>query len=509
MKVPQMKHSSRFVIIVGFSVMLFLLLLIITIGISNLSAINERMSTVVNVHNVKTLQLNKLRSIARERSFLFYDMILLRDPFVIDENTQKASNYAGEFLKIKEQLFATMSSEEEKQKLDQMMKNAFASTQIQLQVIQLLNNNKFEEALKLFQEKSLPAQNIAVQHYDNIIKDQTHLAEIAAEEAQQAYQHTYIFMLILSAIVISVGVFISIYTIRKTSRAEYFLKNLNQELEQRVAERTLALSDLNQNLQTTIQTLHDTKAQLIHAEKMASLGNLVAGISHEVNTPLGIGVTSATSLIEEVGNINKQFLDGSMKRSDLEKFFAHAYLAGDILIKNLDRASDLIRSFKQVAVDQSNDDIRLVNFYTYFGEVLLSLHPQYKNTTISVENCADQSLQCITYPGAIYQIISNLILNALIHAFDHGQVGLIRVCARQDGSHVEISCQDNGKGIAEHNLSKIFDPFFTTKRGNGGTGLGLNIVYNLVTTQLNGTIEAESVEGEGTTFKIRFPIQVV
>jgi signal transduction histidine kinase len=509
MKVPKMKHSSRFVIIVGFAVMLFLLLLIITIGISNLSAINHRMSTVVNVHNVKTLQLNKLRTIARERTFLFYDMILLRDPFIIDENTQKASNFAGEFLTIKEKLFTTISSAEEKQKLDQMMTNAFASTQLQLQVIQLLNNNKFDEALKLFLEKSLPVQNIAVHHYDKMIEDQTALTEAAANEAEKDFRTTYIFMLVLSVIVITVGIFISIYTIRKTSRAEAFLHNLNQELEQRVEERTHALSELNQNLQTTIATLHDTKTQLIHSEKMASLGNLVAGISHEVNTPLGIGFTSATSLLEEVNNIDKQFQDGSMKRSDLENFFAHAHLAGDILIKNLDRASDLIRSFKQVAVDQSNDDIRLVNFYTYFSEVLLSLHPQYKNTTISVENCADQSLQCITYPGAIYQIISNLILNSLMHAFDYGQIGLIRVCARQDGSHVEISCQDNGKGISEQNLTKIFDPFFTTKRGSGGTGLGLNIVYNLVTTQLNGTINAESVEGEGTTFKIRFPIQAL
>jgi signal transduction histidine kinase len=342
-----------------------------------------------------------------------------------------------------------------------------------------------------------------------MIEDQTALTEAAANEAEKDFRTTYIFMLVLSVIVITVGIFISIYTIRKTSRAEAFLHNLNQELEQRVEERTHALSELNQNLQTTIATLHDTKTQLIHSEKMASLGNLVAGISHEVNTPLGIGFTSATSLLEEVNNIDKQFQDGSMKRSDLENFFAHAHLAGDILIKNLDRASDLIRSFKQVAVDQSNDDIRLVNFYTYFSEVLLSLHPQYKNTTISVENCADQSLQCITYPGAIYQIISNLILNSLMHAFDYGQIGLIRVCARQDGSHVEISCQDNGKGISEQNLTKIFDPFFTTKRGSGGTGLGLNIVYNLVTTQLNGTINAESVEGEGTTFKIRFPIQAL
>lgn len=501
-----MKHSSRFIISVGFAVMLMLLLLIIAFGISNMSAINERMATVVNVHNVKVLQLSSLRSIARERSLLFYNMLLLRDPFVIDENVQKASNYAGEFLKIKDALFLTISSENEKQKLDLMMANALASTKIQQQVVELLNQGKFDQASKLFQEKSLPAQNVAVLHYDALLQEQTQQAEVAAQEAQAAYQRTYIFVLILSVIVIIVGLFISIFTIKRTARAENALHQLNIELGQRVDERTRALSEANLNLHGTIQTLQDTKSQLIHSEKMASLGNLVAGISHEVNTPLGISVTSATSLIEEIGNIKKQFLDGSMKRSDLEVFFAHAHQAGNILINNLDRAANLIRSFKQVAVDQSSDDRRAINFYTYFDEVLLSLHPQYKHSSITVENCADKNLNGFTHPGAIYQIISNIVLNALLHAFDKDQTGTIKVCAKQDGANVEIICHDNGKGIAEEYVARVFDPFFTTKRGNGGTGLGLNIVYNLVTTQLGGEIKVESIPGTGTTFHIKFPM---
>jgi signal transduction histidine kinase len=196
-----------------------------------------------------------------------------------------------------------------------------------------------------------------------------------------------------------------------------------------------------------------------------------------------------------------------MKRSDLENFFEHAHKAGDILVKNLERAANLIRNFKQVAVDQSSDDWRCVNFRTYFDEILLSLQPQYKHTAIAIENCADENLQCLTHPGALYQIISNIILNALLHAFGDGRNGTIRVSAQLQGSEIEITCQDDGRGIPEQNIGRIFEPFFTTRRGSGGTGLGLNIVYNLVTTQLGGQINVASIAGSGTTFTIRFPMQ--
>jgi len=502
------KYSSRYIIIIGFTLMLLLLLLIISTGLSNMSSINDRMDKIVNVHNLKARQMSELRSIARERSLLFYHMIMVRDPFVIDEDIQKASSLAGEFLKIKDELFAASSSSREKQKLEQMMEHAMASTRIQQQIVDLLLAGKFDQASKILLEKSLPAQTVAVNHYDNILSEQQLFATEAAQEAKVEYQRTYVFMLLLSGIVIIVGAVISVYAIRRTSNTEKSLHELNMDLEQRVEDRTRALSEANESLQGTIQVLQDTKTQLIHAEKMASLGNLVAGISHEINTPLGIGVTSATSLIEEVGKIEKQFQNDSMKRSDLEYFFAHARKAGDILIKNLDRAANLIRSFKQVAVDQSSDDWRSVHFRTYFDEILLSLHPQYRQTAISVENCADENLICFTHPGAIYQIISNIILNALLHAFGDGRNGTIRISAIQQGSDIEITCQDNGRGIPEQNLARIFEPFFTTRRGSGGTGLGLNIVYNLVTTQLGGQINVESIAGSGTKFTIRFPVQL-
>lgn len=487
--------------------MLLLLLVITATGLSNMSAINDRMEQIINVNNFKSSRMSEMRSIARERTILLYHMLMVRDPFVVDENIQISSNYAGEFLKIKDELYAALTDKSEKEKLDRMMESVVISTQLQKQVADLASAGKFDEAKILFQSKSLPAQKVALSHYDSILKEQQELATVTAREAGAAYQRTYIFMLILSGIVIVVGAAISVFTIKRTSNAEQSLHKLNLELEQRVEDRTHSLSELNLNLAATIQTLRDTQKQFIQVEKMASLGGLVAGISHEINTPLGIGVTSASSLQEELVNIQKKFNDGSMKRSDLEHFFEHANLAGTILFNNMERARNLIHSFKQVAVDQSSDDWRLVEFHSYFSQILTSLRPKFKHTAVSIENDADKTVRAYTHPGAIYQIISNLILNALLHAYDEGQVGVICISAQRDGEFIELTCQDNGKGIDDQHIERIFEPFYTTRRGSGGTGLGLNIVYNLVTTQLGGVINVISKIGTGTTFTIRLPIQ--
>ena len=502
-----MKHHASRVITTGFALMLLLLLLITATGISNMAAINARMDKIVNGHNVKTNQIATLRTIARERSLLIYHMLFDRDPFVVDGEVQQLSLLASQFLQIRDQFLSAGLAPAEKQQFEQMLRVVYQSTRVQQQVIDLLQQGRFDEAGQLLQERSLAEQGKALDQYDAMLDMQRRYAERAAREAEIAYRRSMIFMLALSGIVIAIGIAVSIYTIKKTRRAEETLLKMNNELEDRVSDRTQALSETNQNLQGTIQTLRSTQDQLIQAEKMASRGNLVAGISHEINTPLGIGVTSASSLQEEIGSIRKQFEDSSMKRSDLARFFEHADQASGILLTNLERASSLVRGFKQVAVDQTSDDWRMVDFHAYFEQILTSLQPKFKHTNITAENCADAGLLTHTHPGAIYQIISNLILNALTHAYEPGQPGVIHIGACRDGNHIKLSCQDNGKGIAEHHLGRIFEPFFTTRRGAGGTGLGLNIVYNLVTSQLNGQIDVSSQIGSGTLFTVRLPIQ--
>jgi PAS domain S-box-containing protein len=262
---------------------------------------------------------------------------------------------------------------------------------------------------------------------------------------------------------------------------------------------------LNKELERNVQDLRDMQQQLVEAEKMASLGGLVAGIAHEINTPLGISVTSATSMHEELDNLKKEFEQGSLKRSQLDGFFGQAGQACNILHNNLKRASELVNSFKQVAVDQTVDEVRSINLDSYCHEVLTSLGPKLKHSPVKVITECDSLIELETHPGAIYQVISNLIINSLIHAYDDGQEGSIRISGALDGDEIVIDFQDDGKGIEPDALKRIFEPFYTTRRGQGGSGLGLSIVYNIVTATLRGAIKVESTPGQGTHFRIVIP----
>lgn len=305
------------------------------------------------------------------------------------------------------------------------------------------------------------------------------------------------------------GKAVVIHDVSQEFEAKQALHELNAELEARVDERTRELGQANEELHATIARLKDTQNQLIQSEKMASLGSLVAGISHEINTPIGIGVTSASNIHEELARLNKHFEAGELKRAELSQFIGHASQAADILLHNLQRASDLIRSFKQVAVDQSSDDWREVDLRQYCDEIFTSLHPKLKRRRLTVHNQCDEGVRLYTNPGAIYQVVSNLVLNSLNHAFKDDVEGNITISAVTDGDEVLMDYRDDGVGIEEENLGRIFDPFFTTRRGQGGSGLGLNIVYNLVTSTLNGKISVENCGQGGACFAIRFPSQAV
>lgn len=275
--------------------------------------------------------------------------------------------------------------------------------------------------------------------------------------------------------------------------------------ERKRAER--ALIEANQNLNETIGRLRDTQSQLVQSEKMASLGGLVAGISHEINTPIGIGVTSATALQEEFAALRMDLDAGSLKRSTLDRFIAQGQMGYDILVSNLLRAAELIRNFKQVAVDQSSDEWRFLNLHDYIDEIVLSLKPKLKGRPLQVINASEPNLTIHTHPGAIYQVLSNLLINALTHAYASDQAGVIRITAEQTGNEIQIDFADDGKGIAQDIQGRIFDPFFTTRRGAGGTGLGLHIVFNLVASTLNGVIYLVQNAAGGATFRIRFPLK--
>jgi ligand-binding sensor domain-containing protein/signal transduction histidine kinase len=286
---------------------------------------------------------------------------------------------------------------------------------------------------------------------------------------------------------------------------ELALETLNHELEDRVTERTAALRHANENLRQTIDELRRTQHQLVESEKMAALGGLVAGIAHEINTPLGIGVTAASHLEAQARRIGKLLDDASLHGADIRDFHHVALESSRLILANLQRADKLVKSFKQVAVDQSSEQRRRINLRAYLDEVLTSLLPALKKTTHRVHIECPDDLVLDTYPGAIYQIIVNLVMNSLTHAFDIGTEGHIGITASRTGDFVLIDHHDDGRGMDDATRRRLFEPFFTTRRGQGGSGLGMHIAWNLATQVLRGTIVCDSAPGRGTRFLLRFP----
>lgn len=274
-----------------------------------------------------------------------------------------------------------------------------------------------------------------------------------------------------------------------------------KHLEELVSKRTAELQD-------SLTNLERTKDKLVESEKMASLGDLVAGVAHEINTPVGIGVTAASHLESETKTFIEAFKRGVLSKSQFENYVILADESAKMILSNMERAASLIRSFKKVAVDQSSEEKRPFNIKEYIDDVLISIHSKFKHTTHNIEVTGDSDLTINSYPGALSQVITNLCMNSLIHGFEEMKEGQINIHIEQLSSIARITYRDNGAGIPPEVVKRIFDPFFTTKRGRGGSGLGMNIVYNLISQTLEGTITCESIIGEGTVFIMEIPITV-
>lgn len=272
-------------------------------------------------------------------------------------------------------------------------------------------------------------------------------------------------------------------------------------------ESQVLLSALIRIYAEQYRCLVETQDSLVQAEKMASLGNLVAGVAHEINTPLGIGITAVSYLQDRAATFEAVLESGALRKSDLQAFVATVKDSASMALQNLHRAADLVRSFKQVAVDQTSEGRRSFELGAMIDEVLTSLKPALKRSRIQAVLEPSDPVMMDSYPGALAQIITNLVMNALTHAFAPEAPGLVRVSVCPLGSaQVMVVVSDNGQGILPEHLNRIFEPFFTTRRGRGGTGLGLHIVYNRVRSTLGGKIEVVSQPGQGTTFTMTLPL---
>ncbi|MCP4865713.1 MAG: HAMP domain-containing histidine kinase [Alteromonas sp.] len=297
--------------------------------------------------------------------------------------------------------------------------------------------------------------------------------------------------------------------ISKQQQAERELQTLNSRLEEEVNQRTVALKSANGELIQTLEKLHQFQRQIVENEKMASLGDMVAGVAHEVNTPIGLGITASTMMLDRLAVIDQQFRDKTLKASAMERFINESRENLNIIYRNLDRAAQLISSFKQVAVDQTSEEAREVNVKQLIEETLMSMRPRLKKVTHTINIDCPETLNVMCKAGPLNQILINLIMNSLIHAFETVENGKIDVIARlTEEQKLKIIYKDNGSGIPASIKKRIFDPFVTTKRGQGGSGLGMHLVFNLVTQALNGNIKLESEEGNGVEFTLTFPVTV-
>jgi signal transduction histidine kinase len=341
------------------------------------------------------------------------------------------------------------------------------------------------------------------------------------------------------AMYIGVAIVTSVFTtllllpllLRGAVNLPFTLIQASDLLNLQVSERTLALRKEKEQLARALEMLKEAQDRLVQSEKMASLGGLVAGVAHEINTPLGNAVTASSFLYDQMTQLSRLFQENKMRRADLDAYLKTASEGFQMLQHNMERAANLVHSFKQVAADQTSELERSFDLKPYLDEVLLSLSPLIRKNQLTVELNCREDITMTSYPGAFAQIITNLISNAALHAFDGQEPPrIIQIDALREGAqmrsvyplpqtpshrelfqsaqeHLVFRIGDNGKGMSPELLKCIYEPFFTTRRGAGGSGLGLHITYNLVTQTLGGEITCYSQVGKGTEFIIKIPLK--
>lgn len=264
------------------------------------------------------------------------------------------------------------------------------------------------------------------------------------------------------------------------------------------------LNELNEELSKTLDNLKITQDKLVESEKMSSLGGLVAGVAHEINTPVGIGLTGISHFLDITQDVKKKYDTECMTQDVFENYLTTSEELAIQINSNLKKTAQLVKNFKKISFDQTSEEQREINLKEYLDDIVFSMKMVLSKTNIIIENKCDSEININTFPGAISQVISNLIINSIKHGFKEKEEGNIVISAVLENNKITLLYEDNGKGIDKEILPKIFDPFFTTNRENGGTGLGLNILYNIVSSTLLGTIECDSEKGNGVTFRITF-----
>ncbi len=285
-------------------------------------------------------------------------------------------------------------------------------------------------------------------------------------------------------------------------------RELNQyrfHMESLVDSRTRFLEQSNNELRETMENLQKTQHKLLISERMAALGNLVTGISHEVNTPLGVAGIGASHLVYKSREMAELYKKEKLSQEEFEEFLTNIQDAAESLEININKAAELLKSLKTVSADRTSQRTRQIYLHEYLKEIIVCLGHLIKQKPVNLRIDCPKTLKMRTIPGALSQIFTNLIQNSLIHAFKPEEKGTISIIITEDNNNLTILYSDDGNGIPAHVLNKIWDPFFTTRIDDGGTGLGLNLIHTIITENLAGTIRCNSRQEEGTTFTITLP----
>jgi signal transduction histidine kinase len=327
-----------------------------------------------------------------------------------------------------------------------------------------------------------------------------------------AHSETYLFQ---EAINIQINMFLikpidmtQLYNTIKITSENVLLKSKSKVNEQLVYSRTQELEKANSELEQKIFELQEIQHKLVSSENLAALGSLAAGIAHEINTPVGMGLTGITYLFEITKEIKEKYKTEDLSQKDFEDYITSCDEISTTINTNLTRTAQIVKNFKQVAIDQTSEIKRVFNVRKYIQGIILSLNNIIKKTNLFIDIQVDEDLVIEFYPGILAQIITNLIVNSTLHGFDKNESGTITISLAKNDNSLDFIYKDNGKGISKLNMPKIFDSFFTTKPEEGGSGLGLNIIKSMITISLNGTIKCESDENKGVVFTIELPLEV-
>ncbi len=520
----------------GYGFVIVLLITMTLVGIVKLGTLADTTDDTLRDKYPKTVMVNDVVGALGTIARAMRNTLIMTEPEQLKEQMEDISRAKRKMADTLDQLNRRVTESKGKELLQQIdiIRSAYIVNQEEF--IELLNQRRMGEAKNLLLVDLNPYQSDFFSLLDQLNAHQGELMDQASRDVAQGYRTARRVLLIMTALAALLSIAITVLITRQllgqlggepdyaaTIARQIAAGDLSSGIElgpkdqasllfamkgmrDKLIERSDALQGANAELAHSIETLNRTQDDLVRSEKLAALGALVAGIAHELNTPIGNSLLAASALVDHTRSFTLDCANG-LRRSALEEHIEDVNKAGDILLRNLFRAADLVASFKQVAVDRESSQGRTFALNDMVTEVMLTLWPTIKKSPVNVQQEIPKDIVMNSYPGPLGQVITNLVNNALIHAFEGRDSGTVLLSARATVvGWIELCVQDDGIGIAPEFVKRIYDPFFTTKLGKGGSGLGLNIAYNIVHGILGGKIDVATELGVGTTFTLTLPI---